>query len=436
MRTLLLDIPGLSGRLLDQLNPRTVPAWFAALRDDSRSRIRPVLPAVTMPAQATYSTGVLPQEHGIVANGLATYRDSSLHRHLDLVNHAEHRTRVSFWEQSNALLAAPRVWKNDRRKVAMLMVQSSRGAADIVLTPKPQHTPDGKTISNCWSRPNDLHPTLRAELGEFPLHHYWGPMANLESSKWIAAAAERIWQWHEPDLQWVYVSQMDYDLQRLGPNDPAVSAMLGEVLTLLTPLVEQAQAEGGRVLVFSEYGMTAVSRSIAPNARLREAGLLVTDDNREVDYRRSDCFAMCDHQVAHVYCRDEAAIDRARDLLTDLSEVAECYCGEQRKAIGLNTPRAGDLVLFSQEDAWFEYRWWDDWAQAPDFAWTVDIHKKPGYDPTELFFDPAMRRIRADQPQRVKGSHGTLPADPFDWPVLLGADAAEQIEATAIAALL
>lgn len=436
MRTCLIDIPGLCGRLLEGLDRQAAPAWFTQLLDGGANRIRPVLPAVTMPAQATYSTGVLPRDHGIVANGIATYRDPSLHSHLDLANHAEHRTKVSFWEQSNSLLNAPRVWHDAPRKVALLMVQSSMGAADIVLTPKPRHTPDGQTLSNCWSQPDDLHPELREELGEFPLHHYWGPMANMESSKWIAAAAERVWRRHEPDLQWIYVPHMDYDLQRLGPGDPAIPRQLCDVLNLLTPLVEQVRADGGRVLAISEYGMTDVSGSVAPNALLREQGLLQTDADGEVDYVQSDCFAMCDHQVAHVYCRDEQAADRAQAVFENVGEVASIYRGEERGEVGLNTPRAGELVLFSQENAWFEYRWWGDFAQAPAFAWTVDIHKKPGYDPTELFFDPAARRIRADQPQLVKGSHGTLPADPLDWPVLLGVDTAEPLEATDIAALL
>jgi hypothetical protein len=114
------------------------------------------------------------------------------------------------------------------------------------------------------------------------------------------------------------------------------------------------------------------------------------------------------------------------------------YRGEQREEIGLDTERAGDLVAFSEPDAWFEYRWFDPKdAAAPPWAWTVDIHRKPGFDPTEMFVDMERRRIRADEPQLVKGSHGRLPADEADWPLLIGCESATSpVDATDVAGLL
>ena len=438
MRTCVILMPGLSGRMLDSIASRPTPVWFDELRRKGVTRIRPVLPAVTMPVQATYTTGVTPAAHGIVANGFAPFHNPELLPHLDSSSFESHRRSVSFWEQSNEFLTAPRLWNKTNRKTAMLFLQSSMGgAADVVVTPKPTHTPDGKTVSTCWSNPPDLYPTLRAKLGEFPLLHYWGPMAGVKGSQWIVAAAQHVWESHPCDLQWTYIPQLDYDLQRWGPDDPRCAESLSAVLSLLTPFAEQVTRGGGHLLIAGEYGMTPVSRSAAPNSLFREAGMLKTTPDGSIDYPASSAFALCDHQVAHVYCRGPHAVDRVEQILRTLPEVGRIYAGKTRSQVALDSDRAGEVVAFAQPDAWFEYRWWEDWSEAPPFAWTVDIHRKPGYDPTELFFDPVKKRIRADEPNLVKGSHGAMPTDERDWPVLIPADTARgTIDATQVAALL
>lgn len=438
MRTCLIDIPGLTPRLIDALAGAAAPPWFDALYDKGCSIVEPVLPALTMTVQATFSTGKQPQEHGIIANGLPAWRLPAIHSHLDLTNYPEYRASVSHWEQSNQLLEAPRVWRTNPRTAAMLFVQSSMGgAADVVVTPKPEHTPDGKTISKCWTAPADLYDRLKNQLGPFPLHHYWGPLAGMKSTEWIAAASRLVWEWEPTDLHWVYIPQMDYDLQRWGPDDPRCVQSLLSVLAQLTPLIEKVKTDNGRVLIVSEYGMTAVRYSDAPNVAFREAGLLEVNRAGEVDYERSKAFAMVDHQVAHIYCTDEDATDQAESVIRAMDVTDKIYRGISRAEVGLNSDRAGDIVAFSRLDAWYEYRWWSDWSQAPDYAWTVDIHRKPGYDPTELFADPATRKILADKPQLVRGSHGAMPQDDKDYPVLIGLkDAPARMTAMDVASVI
>jgi len=436
MRTLVLDLPGLSWRLLQRLAESERPGWLNELTERGASVIDPVLPAVTMPVQATYTTGVWPERHGVVVNGFAAFRNPDVLPHLDLDSFAEYRRNVSFWEQSNNLLTAPRIWHRQDADctVAMLFFQSSIGAADVVVTPKPVHASDGSTISACWTCPPPLADELDEKLGRFPLHHYWGPGAGLDGSKWIVGAARHVWQHHPTDLQLTYIPHLDYDNQRLGPADARNVDALKQTLRALTPLVEQARGDSARVVVLSEYGMTEVMRPVAPNVVLREAGLLHLNERDEIDYSRSDAFALCDHQIAHVYCADDVACQRVATILAELSEVASIHVGAQRAAIGLNTPRAGNVVALARTDAWFEYRWWADWSEAPDYAWTIDIHRKPGYDPTEMFADSNTGRIRADEPHLVRGSHGTRPDDRADWPVLLGVENADAVvPATSVA---
>jgi hypothetical protein len=387
-----------------------------------RGVYEPALPAVTCTAQATLTTGAAADRHGIVCNGLFTHRFPDLRPHLDLTSHADARVQVSFWEQSNTLLEAARFWKNLGKKVAMLFWQNSmRGAADVVLTPKPTHTADGKTLTACFSDPPELYPDLAARLGPFPLHHYWSPMAGLPSSQWIARAAEQVWQTHRPDLQLVYLPHLDFNLMRLGPGHPGVVKDLHDLDALLAPLAAQVRADGGRLVVAGDYGMTDVATPVLPNLALREAGLLATKPDAAgklvVDYDQTPAFVMVDHQVAYLYARPGRVEDALR-VVTALRGVERALTDrEDLERVGLATPRAGDAVLFAAPTAWFAHDWWRSPDEKPAWQFAVDIHNKPGFDPRELFFDPVNKCIAQD-PALVKGSHG-LTDDPARWPVLL-----------------
>jgi len=355
------------------------------------------------------TTGVTPAGHGIVANGL----------------YFPDRQSVRFWEQSNDLLTAERFWRRGdlphKPRVAMLFWQNSMGgAADIVVTPKPKHTDDGRTISWCFSRPAGLYERLIGELGEFDLRRFWGPMTSITSSRWITDCALRVWRDERPDLQWVYLPHLDYDSQRWGPDDPRMAAEVRAVDGLLDEIVAAVTADGGECVICSEYGLVPVRRAVTPNTRLREAGLLAVraeDGAEQLDIAGSRAFAMVDHQVAHVYCTDAAAAEAAREALAGTDGVADVLAGEHLAAVGLNHPRSGKLVALAEPDAWFAYYWWTDPARAPSYAATVDIHRKPGYDPCELFIDP-QRRCIPQEPALVKGSHGLLECDERDQAIL------------------
>ena len=390
-------------------------------------RYEPVFPAVTSTMQATLTTGVDAAGHGIVCNGVYTHGRTEMRPHLDLTNHADSRVNVSFWEQANSLLQAPRFWEGAGKKTAMLFWQNSmpslaseRAAADIVLTPKPTHTPDGKTLTACWSNPSDLYARLANELGPFPLHKYWSPMAGIESSEWIAKAAERVWRREKPDLQLVYIPHLDYNLQRFGPNGETIGRDVGEVDRVLGPLAERVRADGGIFIVAGDYGILPVSTCVMPNLALREAGLLVTKEDGTgklvVDYDASAAFVMCDHQVGHVYVRE-----RQEEVVTILRGIAGVgrvlATKEEIAAAGLENARSGEVVIVADSSAWFAHDWWKSDDEKPAWQFGVDIHNKPGFDPRELFFDPVRKCVMQD-PAVVKGSHGVVGAGE-KWPVVL-----------------
>jgi predicted AlkP superfamily pyrophosphatase or phosphodiesterase len=422
-RVCLIDLPGLSRELL-----RFVPAdsmlgkWIAQQRVQS---LTPSWPAVTCSVQATLTTGQPPAKHGIVANGLATYRSPADQALVDPSNFADYRRNVSFWEQSNQFLNVPRFWQDEqgksKYKTALLFFQHCmpgfaalpRPAADVVLTPKPDHGPDGKLVSLCWSNPADLVPRLFKELGPFPLMNYWGPMAGIASSQWIAKAAAAIWQSEKPTLQLVYVPHLDYDLQRFGPHSAQAHKAVADLAAALEPLLQAVANDGGRLLILSEYALESVTRSIAPNALLKSAGLLMTrstPDGELIDYQNSKASAMVDHQIAHLYSKEKVAADLLQEAGLNILD---------RQV--LNHPRAGDFLVEAPAGVWLDYRWWTDPAAAPSFATMVDIHRKPGYDPLELFLQPGTRSITQDA-SLVRGSHGRLAAG---GAVLIGGDSAE-----------
>jgi predicted AlkP superfamily pyrophosphatase or phosphodiesterase len=426
-----LDVVGLTPRLLEHM-PR-----LRALADEGfRAELGTVLPAVTCSVQATLLTGEPPSGHGIVGNGWY-FRDLG---------------EVFLWRQHHGLVGGEKVWQAARRAVPGYTVANvcwwyAMGAdVDWTVTPRPVYYADGRKEPDCYTDPPELRDELTDALGTFPLFTYWGPGAGIASSRWIAKAAVRILESKRPDLTLVYLPHLDYDLQRFGPHAPQAAAAARALDAEIGPLLDAARERGATVVALSEYGITDVARPVDVNRALRAEGLLrvYTQDGMEyLDPWTSRAFAVADHQIAHVYVKDPADRPAVAKLLAGVPGVAEVLDDAGKAAHGLDHPRAGELVLVAEPDAWFTYYYWLDDARAPDFARLVEIHRKPGYDPAELLFDPAapgaakrragvalarkklgmrylMSVVGLDAGAKaVRGSHGRLPADPADGPVLL-----------------
>jgi predicted AlkP superfamily pyrophosphatase or phosphodiesterase len=436
-RVCVIDLPGLSRELLAHVP--TACAFGQWLKNRPIATLEPSWPAVTCSVQATLTTGVPPAKHGMVANGIPTFLSPADQALVDASNFASYRKEISFWEQSNQFLQAPRFWQdekgNSRFKTALLFFQNcmpgfageKKPAADIVLTPKPDHGPDGKLTSLCWSNPPELVPMVFKELGPFPLMNYWGPMAGIASSAWIAKAAAIIWKHYAPQLQLVYVPHLDYDLQRFGPKSDQAKKAVVNVAMALDPLISQIETDGGKIVLLSEYSISEVSNSVAPNRLLKSAGLLKTrqtPDGLLIDYENSNAFALVDHQIAHVYLKSPADAPLVKQTLQSEASVQII-----EKSQGLNHPRAGDLQLHAAAGTWFDYRWWALPAEAPSFARMVDIHRKPGYDPLELFLEPGTRSVTQDA-GLIKGSHGSTPGSEG---LFIGSDITASIDAESVA---
>jgi len=374
--------------------------------------LRPSFPAVTCSVQATITTGRPPAAHGIVANGLFD-RDF---------------LQVRFWEQSDSLVQARKIWEIARDRdseftCAILFWQNSIGAAaDVILTPAPIHKHDGGMVPSCYSRPAGLYDKLAARLGPFDLTSYWGPMASIKSSQWIASAAREVFHQAKPSLTLIYLPHLDYPLQKFGPGSPRTREELKATDELALEIKQWAKAGGAELIVLSEYGMTPVTGAILPNVLLRKAGLIEVREVAGMEYldvAASRAFAVVDHQVAHVYARP-GSVKAARAALAGADGIEAVLADPEMAELRIDHPRAGELMLVSRPDRWFAYYWWEDHAKVPDFARAVDIHRKPGYDPCELFVDMATRSISMDT-SLVKGSHGRLPDDPAHMAFFAGA---------------
>jgi predicted AlkP superfamily pyrophosphatase or phosphodiesterase len=287
-------------------------------------------------------------------------------------------------------------------------------------------------------------------------------MAGLPCTQWIARGAAAVLRDERPDLTLVYLPHLDYDPQRFGPDGCDLPRLVRELDDACEPLLDAARSAGARVWVVSEYGHVPVRRAALPNRALRRAGLLAVRPGpfgEQLDTFASRAFAVCDHQLAHVYVPEPHDLLRVREVLGSLPGVARVVGGEELQELNLCHPRAGELVLLAEPDAWFAYPFWLDDRQAPDYARTVDIHRKPGYDPCELFFDPRLLwpkgraawrllqkalgfRMLLDvvplDPTLVRGSHGLAAAEAADRPVFLGDGPApdeEELPMTAVRGL-
>jgi predicted AlkP superfamily pyrophosphatase or phosphodiesterase len=432
MPLVLVNAVGLTSRLLAH-----APRLQALAQKGWLRRLTEVVPAVTCTAQASMLTGKMPSEHGIVGNGWL-WRDTG---------------EIRFWQQSNCLLEAEPLYQTAERRAAergrvfrsaklfWWFNQGARVAWSV--TPKPYYGADGNKVFGIYGTPEGLTDRLEKTLGPFPFHTFWGPMAGLPCTQWIARCAAEILCSEHPDLTLVYLPHLDYDPQRFGPESCDLARLARELDDATAPLLDAAQAVGTRVWVISEYGHVQVRRPVLLNRALRQAGLLTVrlgPFGETLDTFASTAFAVCDHQLAHVYVQEATSLERVCEVCTGLPGVARVLRAEERDEIGLGHPRAGELITLAEPDAWFAYPFWLDDCRAPDYARTVDIHRKPGYDPCELFFDHqlwwprgrALRRLLQKKlgfrtlfdvvpldPELVKGSHGLPAADPLDRPLLI-----------------
>jgi predicted AlkP superfamily pyrophosphatase or phosphodiesterase len=436
-RTAVLNIVGLTSRLIGKETPQI--AAFA--QRGAMCPIVPAFPAVTCTAQSNYLTGQPPAAHGIVANGW-------YHREL---------AEVQFWKQSNHLVRGRKLWEDLRQEhpgftcAKLFWWYNMYSTADFSITPRPMYPADGRKFFDIYSWPYSIRPEIKNELGEFPFPCFWGPAAGKETpqgppdavSRWIAESAKWIERKYQPSLSLVYLPHLDYNLQRIGPDNPAVADDLQRIDRIAGDLIEFFESRGVQVVLLSEYGITPANRPIHLNRIFREQGWLTLKEElgRElIDFGASKAFAVADHQVAHIYVNEPELIPRVRELVEKQNGVASVLDARGKEHWRIQHERSGELIAISDEDAWFTYYYWQDDRMAPDFARCVDIHRKPGYDPVELFLDPTIPLVKLKILRRllqkklgfrmlmdvipldaslVKGSHGCRPADAADYPVLI-----------------
>ncbi|QVL31813.1 alkaline phosphatase family protein [Telmatocola sphagniphila] len=433
---IVLNAVGLTARLLPM-----APRFQKLAQETGLIRMKDVLPSVTCTAQATLLTGLSPQEHGIVGNGWL-FRDTN---------------EVRFWQQSNKLIQGEPLYVTLKKtypnfRSAKLFWWFNQGATvDYSVTPKPHYGIDGGKVFGITGNPAGLSEAMEKDLGPFPFHTFWGPKAGLPCTEWIARCGAWTVQKHKPDLTLIYLPHLDYDPQRFGPSGCNLAQCVKELDDACAPIFDEAKKLGARILVVSEYGHCDVNQPILINQWLRKEGYLQVRNGpygEQLDTFGSRAFAVCDHQLAHVYVNDLALIPKLTEQLQQLPGVEQVYSGEEREHIQLNHPRSGEIVLISRPKAWFAYPFWLEDKNAPDYARCVAIHHKPGYDPAELFLDPAIRfpiakigaklirkklgfRMKMDvvplDPNIVKGSHGRIADHPDDGPLLIGCGHSEEV---------
>ncbi|MGB2760505.1 MAG: nucleotide pyrophosphatase/phosphodiesterase family protein [Maribacter stanieri] len=428
-KTVVINVVGLTKRLIGE----HTPFIKSFLEKGEAAYIEPVLPGVTCAVQSTYVTGKWPAEHGIVGNGWY-FKDEC---------------EVKFWRQSNKLVQQPKLWDDLKEKYPDFTCANHfwwynmYSNVDFSITPRPNYLADGRKIPDVYSYPPQLRDDMQKALGTFPLFEFWGPKTTINSSKWIADAALLTDKKHNPDLTLIYLPHLDYNLQRYGLDFEIISKDLQEIDTVVEQLVKHYEALNARVILLSEYGITNVNRPVHLNRVLRREGMIAVREERGLellDAGESDAFAVADHQIAHVYCKDSKDIARVVQIIKSVEGVEKVLYGDDLKTHHINHERCGDIVVVADKDSWFTYYFWLDDSKAPDYARMVDIHKKPGYDPVEMMTDPKDKLVMAKVVGKllkkkmgfrtvmdiipidatlIKGSHGRLTEDIEDFPIFI-----------------
>ena len=412
---IVLDIVGLE---IGHIESGILPNIGRIAAHGEAVKMEPVFPALTCPVQSSILSGTYPNRHGIIANGL----------------YDRTKYEVSFWEQSSALVQVHRIWDIAKRsdkstpkssstsgsptssfsnpRTAVLFWQNIMYAeSDIVVTPRPLHFQDRMEMW-CYSKPIGYYDDqLKQKLGEFNLATYWGPLASSKSSEWICNAAKYILENERPNIMFAYIPHVDYSAQRFGKKSKQVQEDLEKADDIVGDIVDKTARLGvyddTQFIILSEYGFNDVKEAVPLNLRLRDKDLLVTrtiNDREYIDYEYSNAFAMVDHQIAHVYIKD-GFVDQTKRALEDTKGIDRILSGREKKDLRIDHERSGELIAISDRDKWFSYYWWYSKDKAPPFATTVDIHRKPGYDPVELFVDPQTKSIPLDT-SLIRASHG------------------------------
>ena len=444
-RLAVINVVGLTEALIGEHTPRI--AEF--VKRGALTHITPAFPAVTCTAQSNYLTGKTPAEHGIVGNGWFNREFAE----------------VQFWKQSNHVVGSPKIWDALRLQNSQATVANCfwwfnmYSSVDYAITPRPMYPADGRKFFDVYSWPYSIREEIKKKLGEFPFFSFWGPAAGIDSpqgkadaaSRWIAESAKWIENKYSPTLNLIYLPHLDYNLQRHGTCDtagklnPKIDRDLREIDAIVGDLIEFFAKRGAQVVLLSEYGITNADSPIHLNRIFREQGWLTVKEElglEILDAGASKVFAVADHQIAHIYLNDRSLEKSVRAVLEKTAGVEKVLGKAEKSMAGIEHSRAGDLIAVAAENAWFSYYSWLDDARAPDFARTVDIHRKPGYDPVELFLDPkiplpklkiAWRLLQKKLGLRmlmdvipldatlVKGSHGRRTENKKDWPVFITA---------------
>jgi len=405
--------------------------WSAA----SWPRWSPSFPPLTCTAQSTYLTGKLPRDHGAVANG---WYD----REYD-----EHR----FWKQSNHLVSGEKLWESLRRIdpqftcAKLFWWYNMHSSADFAITPRPPYPADGRKVFDVHTQPMGMRERVRKDLGPFPFPSFSGPAADIKSTLWIAQSAKWVEEKHWPSLSLVYLpaSGLRSPAPRLGhARHPA--RLEGHRRCRRRPHRFYGAAErSGSSCSPNTASPTSIVR--APEPRLPREGWISIEDElgrESIDLGGSEVFAIADHQVAHVYVQDSTLMHEVRALLQATPASARSVAKQEKFFNGLEHSRSGDLIAGAADArSWFTYSTgsttkkrpttpaaWTFTASAATIPWSCPSMPAIKFPKLKVGLKLARKlfgfRMLMDviplDAMLVRGSHGRVPEDTQDWPVLIG----------------
>ncbi len=297
-------------------------------------------PSITWPSHTTLVTGVPPQKHGVLANGLIVRQGPGK------------PPKIEQWVDKTQLVFAPTLY--DVAHAAGLTSAESDWVAvtraktitwSFAELPNPTGPVEKEMIAAGLATADDI-----AAMGLGPNRR----KIAFRDEMWTRAACFMFTR-HKPNLLLHHTLNTDSSHHRYGPgSDPSYSA-LALADRLLGDLVRAVDASGLRdrttFIVTTDHGFKKVSHFIYPNVLLKQAGLLRVAGPTVT---QADAYALAQGGLAFVYITDPARktelLPRLKTLFEGAEAVDRVIDAREAHTLGMPTPEEnpgiGDLILY------------------------------------------------------------------------------------------
>lgn len=349
----LISVDGLAAFYLD--DPKAdLPTVRRMAREGARAEgMLCSFPTNTWPNHTTLVTGVPPGKHGVLAN---SYLDRDTGKVISLIPDPLF--------DKDEIVKVPTIYDLAHQaglKTAAVIWPASRNARTLDWT-----MPDVKPLELFlkYSTPSWMEELRKAGI-PVDLQEKWcnQPGGGVPRDWMYARAAAHAIRNHRPNLLLLHLVELDHVEHASGPRSPDAYWACSYADDRIRDVLEAVEAAGLRdratFFVVSDHGFFPYSKSILPNVKLKQAGLVKVEGDKLVSRQ---AWVLPQGGGAFVYILDPARrkelLPRVKALLGEIEGVARVLDETEYGPLGLASPardpRMGDLILSARSGYTFD----------------------------------------------------------------------------------